>query len=426
MSRAGPTLPRRVAHFDLDTFFVAVERVRDPELVGKPVLVGGRGRRAVVAAASYESRRFGCHSAQPMTQALRLCPQAIVLPPDRGEYSRVSRLFHELLRDLSPVVESVGIDEAYVDLTGIGDPVTGAAAAAEATRTRVRSELGIAVSVCIAGSRTTAKVGSDRAKPDGLIEVPPGADAAFLAPRPVRDLPLVGPRLAEALAAAGVHSIGDIAALDARWLEQRFGRMGLAVYERARGEDPTPVRAGARPNRSVSREVTFDEDVTDRSLLHRVLARHAERVGADLRRDGRRARTVTLKLRWNDFTTLTRSRTLARPAQSTVALAEPADALLEELVGSEGMRPVRLIGLGASNLVEDVLQLEFGDLLGAEAGAAVETGGPLRDERLDRALDEIRERFGDAAVSRGLSPDLFGGGDEQRSSASAVTEPSPR
>ena len=288
-----PRLPTRIAHFDLDTFFVAVERARRPELRGLPVLVGGRSGRGVVAAASYESRVFGCHSAQPMSQALRLCPQAIVVRPDQSEYRRVSGLFHEMLREVSPLVDSVGIDEAYVDLTGLTweavriaeaglEAGTPAAATAELVRGWVRRELGIRVSVCIAGSRTTAKVGSDRAKPDGLIEVPPGGDRAFLAPVAVRELPMVGPRMGEALSTAGVRTIGDLARLDRRWLELRFGRSGLVLAAHARGCDPDPVRASGPRNRSISREETFTRDESERGVLEGTLARQAERVGAEL------------------------------------------------------------------------------------------------------------------------------------------------
>ncbi len=411
-----PTLPRRIAHFDLDTFFVAVERARDPSLIGKPVLVGGRGGRGVVAAASYESRQFGCHSAQPMSQALRLCPDAIVVPPDGREYGRVSRLFHSLLREVSPVVESVGIDEAYVDFTGSTLPpdapptnLSAAAAIAEGIRRQVRAELRIAVSVCIAGSRTTAKVGSDRAKPDGMIEVPVGEDAAFLAPFPIRELPMVGPKLGDSLRAAGVSTIGDAAALDPKWLESRFGRSGQVLHQHANGHDATPVRPGARPNRSISREITFGEDVVDPRKLRRTLARHAQRVGADLRRSDKRARTVTLKLRWNNFETLTRSRTLDRPVQSTAGLLEAGEELLQEalrsaaavpLGGSKQLsRSVRLIGLGATNLVEDEMQLGLDDLI---AGADGEVGGELLEDRIDETLDELRQRFGDDAVTRGF------------------------
>ena len=387
-----PTLPRRIAHFDLDTFFVSVERARDPSLEGKPVLVGGAGGRGVVASASYESRRYGCHSAQPMAQALRLCPQAIVLSTDFERYREQSRAFHAILRDAAPIVEPGGIDEAYVDLTGIGEGGSGARAAAGGVRSRTRAELSLPVSVCIAGSRTTAKVGSDRAKPDGLLEVPVGGDAAFLAPLPLRELPLVGPRLGEQLLALGVRTIGDAAALDRRWLERRFGKAGLLLAERARGLDPTPVVAGGRGARSISREVTFGEDVSDLGELRRTLRVHAERVGADLRGQGRRARTVTLKLRWSDFTTLTRSRTVEQPVQLTDELAAIGRELLDELLTRESLRPVRLIGLGATNLVEDAVQLGFDGEVARRAGS------------VDRALDGIRDRYGGGAVQRGLSP----------------------
>lgn len=388
--RLAPSLPRRIAHFDLDTFFVSVERALDPSLIGKPVLVGGSGGRGVVASASYESREFGCHSAQPMSQALRLCPQAVVVPPHFDRYQESSRAFHAILRDESPIVEPGGIDEAYADLTGLGEGGTGARAAAECVRARTREELDLPVSVCIAGSRTTAKVGSDRAKPDGLLEVPVGDDAVFLAPLPLRELPLVGPRFGEQLQALGVRTIGEAAALDARWLEQRFGRAGVVLSERARGLDPTPVRAGGRSARSVSREVTFGEDVTDLERLRRTLRDHAERVGSDLRGQQRRARTVTLKLRWTDFTTLSRNRTFDRPVQSTDDLAAAGWALLDELLAHESLRPVRLIGLGATNLVEDAVQLGFDD------------GSARRAEQVDRAVDEIRGRYGRDSLTRGM------------------------
>ena len=385
-----PRLPRRIAHFDLDTFFVSVERLDDPTLVGKPVLVGHDGTRGVVASASYESRRFGCHSAQPMVQALRLCPEAVVVRPHFERYHELSTAFHERLRAVAPLVESVGIDEAYADLTGIDLEGAGASGVAERLRTRVRDELGIAVSVCIAGSRTTAKVGSDRAKPDGLLELPIGEDEAFLAPLPVRELPMVGPKLAEQLAAVGVTTIGQIAALDPRWLERRFGKSGPLLHNRARGIDSTPVQHGGRGARSISREVTFGTDVTTIEELHAVLGRHAERVGADLRAADRRARTVTLKLRWKNFTTLTRSRTLERPAQASDEILDAGRALLEGIVATEGsLRPVRLIGLGVTNLVEDAVQLSFVD------------GAVQRSEAVDHTLDAIRDRFGDSSIGRG-------------------------
>ncbi|RLT28152.1 MAG: DNA polymerase IV [Chloroflexi bacterium] len=388
-ANGAPRLARRIAHCDLDTFFVAVERLRDPSLIGKPVLVGGTGPRSVVATASYEARVFGCHSAQPMGQALRLCPQAIVVSPDFNAYRSASHEFHEVLHDASPLVESAGLDEAYIDLTGVGEGTTAAREAGEAIRAAVKARTGLAVSIGIAGSKTTAKVTSDRAKPDGLIEVPLGGDAEFLAPLPLRDLPFVGPKLATVLQAAGVRTIGQVASLDAAWLRQRFGTAGASLAERARGIDRNEVRALPRVPVSVSREVTFGSDVTDLAELMHVLRSHADRVGGDLRRAGRRARTVTLKVRWPDFTTVSRSRTASRPVQSTAQLLEIGQAMLDEVFASEGRHPVRLIGLGATKLFEDVVQLGFED-------APVQ-----RDEQLDKVVDELRDRFGEGAVQRG-------------------------
>ena len=390
----APRLPRRIAHCDLDTFFVAAERLRDPALVGRPVLVGGTGPRSVVASASYEARRFGCHSAQPMGQALRLCPEAVVVPPDFERYRTLSHDFHAVLRDVAPVAEPAGLDEAYADLTGLGLPGAeseGARAAAERLRARVRGELGLAVSVGIGGSKTVAKVASDRAKPDGLLDVPIGGDAAFLAPLPLRDLPLTGPKLVERLRVLGVRTVGDAAALDRGWLTRRFGRMGVLLADRARGVDPTPVHGEDRAPVSISREVTFAEDIADLALLRRTLTRHAERVGADLRRGGRRARTVTLKLRWSDFDTVTRSRTLPRAVHGNSALAAAGAALLDEALSEARGRPVRLLGLGVTNFVEDAVQLGFDD------------ADERREERLDSALDAIRQRFGERAVARGAT-----------------------
>ncbi len=384
----GPQLPRRIAHFDLDTFFVAVERLDDPSLVGKPVLVGFNGPRGVVASASYESRAFGCRSAMPMGMALRLCPSAVVVAPHFDRYVALSRAFHERLREAAPIVESVGVDEAYADMTGL-EPQGGASEVARRFRLRVRQELGLAVSVCIADSRITAKVGSDRAKPDGLIEVEPGQDAAFLAPFAIRELPLVGPKLGERLASAGITTIGHAALADPRWLEDRFGKAGALLHDRARGIDPSGLVDGGRGAKSVSREVTFGRDVEDLDELRRVLLSHADSVGADLRTSGKRARTVTLKLRWSDFTTFVRSHTVSQPAQATAELHRAGCELLDELLARIGTQPVRLIGFGATNLVDDAVQLRFDD-------------APARQrETLDHAVDALRQRFGAASVSRG-------------------------
>jgi DNA polymerase-4 len=325
-----------------------------------------------------------------MAQALRLCPDAIVVPPDFHRYRAASEAFHTLLHEVSPLVESVGLDEAYADLTGLGTGAEGARLAAESLRRQVRAEIGLAVSVGMGGSRTVAKVASDRAKPDGLLDVPVGGDADFLAPLPLRDLPSLGPRAEERLRAAGVRTLGQLAGLDERWLIATLGNGGAALGRRARGIDPEPVHGGARAAVSISREVTFGEDVTDLEELRQVLRRHAEAIGADLRASERRARTVTLKLRWPDFTTFTRSTTLARAVQTTDQLSSAGALLLDQLFAQEGRHPVRLIGLGATNLVEDAVQLGFGD------------ERLLQDQQLDRTIDSIRDRFGSESLSRGL------------------------
>lgn len=414
--------PRRIAHFDLDTFFVSVERARNPALVGKPVLVGGNGDRGVVAAASYEARRFGCHSAQPMSHALRLCPDAVIVTPDKAEYSRISMHFHDVLRAYSPYVDSVGLDEAYVDLTSTSPNSDGAlqkkpsksAEIAEAIRTEVRQDLGIAVSVCIAGSRTTAKVGSDRAKPDGLIEVPLGKDAEFLAPVPIRDLPMVGPKLAESLRVAGVKTIGDLANIDRRWLVNSFGRIGEVLHTRANGLDAVPIGSSHHSRKSISRERTFDTDVIAYQHLRNELARQTITIGTHLRTHQQRARTITLKLRWKNFETITRSRTVTRPIYSTKALLHIGGSILDSVLHSqrgvataEGInradliRPVRLIGITAGNLVSNELQLTLDDL---HRNQLPSTDCLFKEELLDDVIDTLRSRFGQHVVKRGVEP----------------------
>ncbi len=402
--------PRRIAHFDLDTFFVAVERTLDASLIGKPVLVGGKSRRSVVAAASYESRQYGCHSAQPMTQALRLCPDAIVVTPKFNEYRRISKSFHSILRDISPVVESVGIDEAYVDLTGI--PVgsqfphtqrwSTAGLIAENVRKRVRKELDIAVSVCIAETKTTAKVGSDQAKPDGLIEIPEGGDKEFLSSLPMRELPMVGPKLAEALSIAGVKTIGDIALLNEQWLQQRFGRLGQLLFRRANGIDYEPVSANAKSARSISKETTFSDDVTEIEQLLKTLLAHSQKVTRTLRASNKRAKTVTIKIRWNNFETITRNYTLDRPTQSSRTVFIAGKKIIEKLseTHSKSIRPVRLIGIGLTNLVHDEIQLELDDLMKVPNGKTVR--GEILETRIDSVLDQINSRFGELTIHRGV------------------------
>ena len=391
-------------HVDLDAFFVAVEQARDPALLGKPVIVGGDpDGRGVAATASYEARVFGVRSGMALSTARRLCPQAVFLRGDFKEYQRVSERFHAILRDYSPLVEPGGLDEAYLDLTGckpVIDAVAGpvasdapeeiARAAAESLRRRVREELSLAASVGIASGKSLAKVASDAAKPDGLLLVTAGDEAAFLAQRPLRELPGLGPKAEAALHRLGVKTLGQVAAMPAERLRSLFGSWGPALAERARGIDPAPVASGRDPVKSVSREGTFARDIDDAAVLRGSLRGYAESVGAELRRLGRRARCITLKLRYSDFTTISRSRTLPQPTFSDEEIYRTGAALLEQALERDG-RAVRLLGLGTSNLGDDAVQL---GLFGERELAA---------EELLHSIDRLREKYGYRVLQTGLT-----------------------
>ena len=389
-------------HVDLDAFFVAVEQARNPDLLGKPVIVGGDpDGRGVAATASYEARVFGVRSGMALSTARRLCPQAVFLRGDFKEYQRVSDRFHAILRDYSPLVEPGGLDEAYLDITGckpvidaIAGPVASdtpeeiGRAAAESLRRRVREELSLAASVGIASGKSLAKVASDAAKPDGLLLVPPGEEAAFLAPRPLRELPGLGPKAEAALLRLGVKTLGQVANMPAARLRSLFGGWGPALAERARGIDPAPVASGRDRVKSVSREGTFARDIDDAAVLRGSLRGYAESVGAELRRLGRRARCITLKLRYSDFTTISRSRTLSQPTFSDEEIYRTGAALLEQALERDG-RAVRLLGLGTSNLGDDVVQLGlFGER-------------ELPAEELLHSIDRLREKYGYRALQTG-------------------------
>ncbi len=375
-----------ILHVDLDAFFVAMELLRRPELRGRPVIVGHPGPRGVVSTASYEARRFGVRSAMPMARARELCPGAVILPPDFSWYAPASRTFHAILRSYSPAVEPVSVDEGYLDVAGterlFGTPVEIAAA----IRRRVRAEIGVTASVGIATNRLVAKVASDAAKPDGLLRVPPGEEATFLAPRPVRDLPGVGRRTAEVLASLGIATIGDLAAVPESVLEAKFGRHGADLRKRALGVAPGGVAAASPVRRSISREHTFERDEPSPGRLRATLLRQAEHVADDLARQQRAARTVILKLRFPPFETTTRSATPGRQLLFAPELYEVAADLFEAAWEEHGRRPVRLIGLGVTGLTERARQLTLG-----ESPAP----GALHD-----ALLRLRERYGEAVIRR--------------------------
>lgn len=381
-------MARHILHVDLDAFFVAVEQARDPSLAGKPVVVGGDPNgRGVVATASYEARVFGVHSAMPLRTAKRLAPDAIYLRGDFKEYQRVSRAFHQILTGYTPLVESGGLDEAFLDITGC-EAITGPPRdAAASIRARVRGELGIAASVGIATSKLVAKIASDEAKPDGVCHVVEGTEAAFLAPMPLRALPMLGPSTEQRLSGLGISTLGQLAEVPVSTLEGLFGPHGAVISARARGVDTSRV-GGEHQAKSISREGTFAADVADPAHLRAVLRSFAESVGAQLRHQQLRARTVSLKLRFEDFTTVNRSTTLDRPASSDGAIFDAANTLLNRLRQAE-RRPVRLIGVGTSNFVPDAVQL------------SLEPSAELKDESLSAAFDRVRKRYGTRSIQTG-------------------------
>lgn len=377
-----------VLHVDLDAFFVSMELLRRPELRGRPVVVaGGLGARGVVNTCSYEARKFGVRSAMPVSKARQLCPQAVYLESDFPYYARASRAFHAILTGYTPRVEPAGADEAYLDVAGSERLFGDAPAIAATIRQRVRDEIGITTSVGVSVNKLVSKVASDAGKPDGLVVVPAGTEAAFLAPRPLRELPMIGPRTAATLESLGLHTIGEVAAVPVSALQARFGpRHGTELHQRALGQFDAPVLAGRGEAKSISRETTFDEDEPREERLRAVLRGQAERIAADLAKHQRSARTVTLKLRFPPFETLTRAWTPATPLELADELFAAGTALFERAWAENGKRPVRLLGIGATNLQERARQLRLGET--TEASALAET------------VATLRERFGDAVVQR--------------------------
>ena len=377
---------RTILHADLDAFFAAVEQRDRPELRGRPVIVGGGGPgdRGVVSTASYEARRFGVHSAMPLRTAGRLCPQGVFLPVDGRKYQAEGRRVMAILRRFTPQVQPVSIDEAFLDVTASRALFGDGEAIGRAIKAAVRDEVGLTVSVGVAATKLVAKVASDLRKPDGLVVVPPGEEAAFLAPLPIARLWGVGEKTAVALADYGVVTIGDLAALPPEVLARRLGKHGAALVDRARGIDPDPVATG-EPAKSIGHEHTFDRDTADREAIERTLLGLADGVAGRLRSAGLRAGTVTLKLRDAGFATITRQATLAAPTDLTEPIFETSLALLRrELRGQR----IRLVGVTASNL-RDPEQLGLFD-----------AAGDPRRRAAAEALDTIRRKYGSRAVTR--------------------------
>ncbi len=388
-----PAMPARwIIHLDLDAFFASVEELLRPELAGLPIIVGGPPEaRGVVASASYAARRYGVRSAMPTAQALRLCPQAVLVPPRHSVYREFSDRVMAILYEYTPLVEQISIDEAFMDVTGCelrwGEPLELAAG----IQRRIKDEIGLSASLGIAGSKLVAKIASDYAKPHGLVLVPHGGEAAFLAPLDIERLWGVGKVTARKLRAAGVRTIGDLARLSREQVESWLGNYGVELWLYAHGIDSRPVVSDAGEPRSVSHEETFARDISDPTLLDAELLRLSERVGARLRRYGLRGRTVFIKLRYSDFTTITRQQTLEEPTDMDMEIYRHARRLWEKTW--EQGRPVRLIGVGMHQLSTASWQLS---LLPADSEELVRQ----RQRALNQAVDAIRERFGDTALRR--------------------------
>jgi DNA polymerase-4 len=333
----------------MDCFYAAVHMRDDPALRGRPVVVGGSPEgRGVVAAASYEVRRFGVHSAMSSAQAKRRCPEAVFIRPDFPRYREESDAIFAIYREITPLVQTASLDEAYLDVTDTLDPWGSATAIGREIRRRVREERRLTVSVGVAPSKLVAKIASDFRKPDGLTVVPPERVEAFLAPLPVRRLHGVGPATEHVLRGMGVLTVADLRRLPLDRLLARFHAWGRTLYEFARGIDERPVRP-ERERRSLSGEETFPRDIRDLEMLDRQLDRLAGEVSTGLKRRDLMGCTVTLKVRYGDFTTVTRSRTLRLPVVEAARLSGLARALLRRT--EAGRRPVRLLGVGVSSLV---------------------------------------------------------------------------
>ena len=374
---------RTILHVDMDAFYASVEQRDRPELRGRPVIVGADpSGRGVVSAASYEARRFGVHSAMPIGRAARLCPEGAFVPVDMEKYAAVSREVMAILADFTPLLEPVSIDEAFLDVTGTEGLHGDGPAVARAIKGRIAASLRLTASVGVAANKFVAKVASDLRKPDGLVVVAAGAEADFLAPLPVSRLWGVGRVTAEGLEAMGLQTIGQLAAVPGEYLEARFGPSARGLRDLAHGRDDRAVEPFAPP-KSMGAEETFGRDHRDVERLHATLREQAERVARELRADGYAGRCVTLKLRFADFSTLTRRHT-DDPTQDGLTIYRRARALLDRIPLRQ---PVRLIGLSVSSLGPATA----GQLSLLEPDAQ-------RRERLARAMDRVTARFGEESL----------------------------
>ena len=425
---------RTILHVDMDAFYVSVELLRRPELRGRPVVVGGDGSRGVVAAANYEARRYGVFSAMPSSRARRLCPEAVFLPGDHRLYAEISERVHGILREFTPLIEPIALDEAFLDVGGsvrlFGDGVE----IGRTIRRRIHDELGLPSSVGVAGNKFLAKLASKAAKPvvtpagieegAGVLEVPPGGELSFLHPLPVRALWGVGPATLAKLDRFAIETVGDLAAMPREVLMAALGRShGSHLHDLAHAVDDREVESD-RETKSIGHEETFARDLADHDSIHAELVRLADAVAGRLRAHDMAARTVTLKLKFADFRGITRSATPGVPLVTSPAMLAAIDPALRRIDVSSG---VRLVGISVSNFVEAVEQPSLLD--GALASDAASTEAQWTSA--SRAIDEVRARFGRDAIAPAR---VVGGGRREVGSSpwgpgsgrAAEADPGPR
>jgi len=384
-----------IMHLDMDAFFASVEVLDNPNLAGKCLVVGGHSKRGVVAAASYEARRYGIHSAMPMFQARQRCADLVVVSPHRKRYQAVSRHVMALIKEVSPLVEQVSIDEAYVDISGCqrlhGPPMV----LAKDLKGRIKDEVHLTCSIGIAPNKFLAKIASDMDKPDGLTLIPPETVPDFINELPIEKVPGVGKRTLEILNKVGIRTLGNVTEFPDAILHRRLGKFGRRLIQLSRGVEAAPVTPHT-PTKSISGEETLEKDTSDKRRLQVYLMRHAEVVGRRLRRKNMKARTVTLKIKHSDFKQVSRSKTLKKATNSSETIYREANKLLTRYRLN---RPVRLIGMGVSALtkVDHPVQM-----------ALFDSGQNHADpwNQVDQVVDAITEKFGDGSIRKARLEDL--------------------
>lgn len=387
--------PRHIAHFDLDSFFVSVEILNDPSLRGKPVLVGG-SERGVVAACSYEARKFGIHSAMPMKTAMKLCPHAIVVKGTRGEYTRYSRMVTEIIADKVPVYEKASIDEFYMDLTGM-DKFFGVSAYTQQLRETITKETGLPISFGLSTSKLVSKMATNEAKPNGWLEIPAGKEKDFLWPLAVEKIPGVGKQTELQLKQLGLHTIADISAASSQEMEKHFGKWGISLWNKSFGIDDNPVE-NFNEQKSVSRETTFNEDSTDLAFLHQQLVWLTEKAAYDLRLENKLCGCLTIKIRYTGFETMSRQETIDYTALDDQLIMKAKDVMCKLL---QKGRPVRLLGVRFSQLIPITMQMSL-----FEKNA--------EKMNLYKTVDDIKNQFGKNAITKASTSSFNDGSNGNR------------